>query len=180
METNTLIFYTALFFLCSIIGWIGELVAKPLIKKSQIKRGVLIGPYLPIYGFGALICVFLSNLTNNIFLYFLLCVIALSILEYLSHTILKKIFHKEWWNYSKHKFNLHGKISLFHSISFGIYAVLFRLAYPLITNAIESLQPDFLTFIVGSLVGIFIIDITISAIRLRKKTKSHLFGGFIV
>ncbi|NMA16210.1 MAG: hypothetical protein GX935_03035, partial [Erysipelotrichia bacterium] len=42
-----------LFFIYSVIGWLVEVFFVFLESKKIVNRGFLIGPYLPIYGFGA-------------------------------------------------------------------------------------------------------------------------------
>ena len=48
--------YIFLFFIYAFIGWIIEIILTIVMDHKLINRGFLIGPYLPIYGFG---CVFL-------------------------------------------------------------------------------------------------------------------------
>ena len=45
--------YFLLFFFCSMLGWLMEVTCKLFQFHRFINRGFLIGPYCPIYGFGA-------------------------------------------------------------------------------------------------------------------------------
>lgn len=49
-----------LFWIFSISGWIMEEIVCSISDKKLVNRGFLIGPYCPIYGFGALIMLLLS------------------------------------------------------------------------------------------------------------------------
>ena len=51
--------YFLLFLIYSFCGWAIEVIGKLIEKKKFINRGFLIGPYCPIYGFGALAITFL-------------------------------------------------------------------------------------------------------------------------
>ena len=44
-----------LFFVCSVLGWLMEVLCKLVQFRRFINRGFLIGPYCPIYGFGAVL-----------------------------------------------------------------------------------------------------------------------------
>ena len=59
--------YIFLFFIYSFIGWIIEIILTIVMDHKLINRGFLIGPYLPIYGFGCVFLVFiLDRFKNNI------------------------------------------------------------------------------------------------------------------
>ena len=58
MELN-LTYYFLLFMIYSIAGWILEVTCKYIDYKRFINRGFLIGPYCPIYGYGAILITFL-------------------------------------------------------------------------------------------------------------------------
>lgn len=111
------------FLLVSIIGWIMEVFVCSLEKRKFVDRGFLIGPYCPIYGFGALILLSLSYFKNNLIIVFLLSTILCSILEYFVSYYMEKIFKIRWWDYSCEPFNIHGRICLRNALAFGILGV---------------------------------------------------------
>ena len=47
--------YFLLFMVYSIAGWLMEVICKLISDHKFINRGFLIGPYCPIYGWGALL-----------------------------------------------------------------------------------------------------------------------------
>lgn len=56
------LFYFALFFIYSFIGWLIEMFCVNVILKQKFaNRGFLIGPYCPIYGSASLIMIFLLS-----------------------------------------------------------------------------------------------------------------------
>ena len=54
-EKNNLFVYIMLFFALAFIGWCFEVLNEIRKVHGFINRGVLHGPWLPIYGFGGLI-----------------------------------------------------------------------------------------------------------------------------
>ena len=52
-------YYFLIFMIYSIAGWILEVTCKYIDYKRFIDRGFLIGPYCPIYGYGAILITFL-------------------------------------------------------------------------------------------------------------------------
>lgn len=51
---NNAMIIILLFLIYSVIGWIVEEIDMLILTKKIVNRGFLIGPYCPIYGFGAL------------------------------------------------------------------------------------------------------------------------------
>lgn len=48
-----------IFFVASIIGWIYEMIFYKVTENILENRGFLYGPYVPVYGFGAILIVLL-------------------------------------------------------------------------------------------------------------------------
>lgn len=112
------------FIVYSFLGWVVQGIYVGFKKRHFVNTGFLYGPYVPIYGFGALIVLFvLAPISANGFFLFFGAVILTSILEYFTSWALQKLFHRQWWNYSKRPFNLHGRICLLNSTLYGIGAL---------------------------------------------------------
>jgi uncharacterized membrane protein len=89
--------------------------------KKWTARGFLIGPWCPIYGFGALfVSILLKKYYSDPVVLFVMSFVGGSILEYFTSYITEKIFHARWWDYSDHKYNVNGRISLTTSLGFGV------------------------------------------------------------
>ena len=117
----TIFLYILLFFLYSFLGWCLEVLCKLVSEKKFVNRGFLIGPYCPIYGYGAiLMSVLLQKYLDDPFTLFIMIVLICSVLEYFTSFFLEKIFHTRWWDYSHNKFNINGRICLETMIPFGI------------------------------------------------------------
>lgn len=156
--------YFILFIIYSIIGWIMEIIVVGYEEKKFINRGFLIGPYCPIYGYGAILMIFyLERYKDNFFTVFLLAVIVCSFIEYLVSYIMEKMFNARWWDYSNRKFNINGRICLLNAFLFGVLGVL--LVYfvnPFLSNLLLKLNISTLNIISIILFVIFSTDFVIS------------------
>lgn len=113
-----------LFIAYSMIGWMIEVVATFPDTKCFVNRGFLIGPYCPIYGWGALaITILLKRYMEDPLVLFVMSTIICSIIEYLTSYFMEKKYHARWWDYSNKKFNINGRICLETLIPFGILGV---------------------------------------------------------
>ena len=156
--------YLLLFFIYSCLGWIMEVVGKLIEKKRFINRGFLIGPYCPIYGHGAiLITLLLQKYIDDPIALFIMGVVICSILEYLTSYFMEKIFHARWWDYSRYKFNINGRICLKTMIPFGLLGLFIMYASnPFFFSIIENIPENILSIICIVFTSIFIIDNIVS------------------
>lgn len=157
--------YILLFFTYAILGWLMEVGCKLVETKKFINRGFLIGPYCPIYGWGAIIITLLLNkyLADPIAL-FIMAIVICSIIEYATSYFMEKIYHARWWDYSRRKYNINGRICLETMIPFGILGVLIMyFANPFFTGIYEKIPEIVLTVICSFLVIVFLIDNIISS-----------------
>lgn len=149
------------FFIYSFAGWVVELLWHSIVHKKIIEtRGVLFGPYCPIYGFGALLVLGTTyTIKDNLLLVFLAAVGLCSVLEYFTSFILEKIFNIRWWDYSEtRKLNINGRICLTASIGFGVFGIIAtQWVQPFIENCI-SLIPDTIQIIIALV--LFVVMLT--------------------
>lgn len=127
------------------LGWIIETLYTSIPKGAFQERGFLFGPIIPIYGFGALIILYLLDpFFESIFLVFVLGIIVTSILEYITSYIMEKIFHMRWWDYSNRKFNINGRICLRNSLLFGFLSVfLVEFIHPKVSQFILNIPSEY-------------------------------------
>lgn len=178
---QTIYTYFMLFLLYSILGWIIELVDLSIIERKLIKnRGFLIGPYCPIYGFGALLMtLFLTKYENDPVVLFFMAIIVTSILEYYTSVILEKIFKARWWDYSNMKFNINGRVLLINSLGFGFFGLILIYYFnPFLFSMFNKINPTFFAGISIILFIIFLTDVILSiTIMLKIKSNTKLFKG---
>ncbi len=152
-----------LFWLFSIFGWILEVIVCSLYDKKLVNRGFFIGPYCPIYGFGALIMLLLTPYQNHPFICFFMALVLCSILEYFTSFLMEKLFKIRWWDYSNDAFNINGRVCLRNAIAFGALGVIFtRYLNPFFSNIINMLSNQ--TIIILSIITLIVtlLDIIIS------------------
>ena len=179
---KTICYYFLLFMTYSVLGWILEVSCKLVEKKKFINRGFLIGPYCPIYGWGALMMtLLLKKYLNDIFTLFIMNILICSILEYFTSYFLEVIFKSRWWDYSNKKFNINGRICLETMIPFGLFGLLVMYVInPIIFNILNMIPISIIYFISIVLFLLLLIDtITSYSIitkikNINKKTQSHI------
>ncbi len=143
-------------------------------QKEPVNSGFLNGPFCPIYGIGAIIMfVFLQQFKGNIILLFLISFFVLSIWEYIVGYLLEKTFNTKYWDYTDHKFNIHGRVCLTNSIFWGILGVLFiNYINPFISQKLSLIDNQIIWYIDILLVIYIIIDIIISIISITQIDKA--------
>ena len=115
-----------IFFFYSVVGYIVEVTSCSIkSKKLTLSRGYLIGPYIPIFGFGGLfMTTLLSKYQNDILSLFINSMVYCCLLEYITSLVLEKIFKLRWWDYSDRRFNINGRVCLENGILFGIAGII--------------------------------------------------------
>ena len=170
--------YFLLFMIYAILGWIMEVTCKLVQYKRFINRGFLIGPYCPIYGYGALlITILLKRYTSDPIVLFVMAIVVCGTLEYLTSYFMEKIYKARWWDYSTKKFNINGRVCLETVIPFGILGLLIMyILNPFFIGKIEAIPPIILNVLSGILLIIYTCDNIISGIVIRyvKKTEKDL------
>lgn len=157
---KTIQIYFLLFMIYAVIGWFVEVTAMFLHKHRFINRGFLIGPYCPVYGYGALcMTLLLTKYQDDIFVLFGMSVLVCSILEYITSYIMEKLFKARWWDYSKKKFNLNGRICLSNAIMFGIGGVfIIFFVNPIILGFLYNNPKQILNIVTLILLVTYLID----------------------
>ncbi len=162
------------FFIYSFIGWILETIYAFLVLGHFVKRGFLIGPICPIYGFGAiLLLILLKNYKGKPISQFLIAGFTFTVFEYIASYMLEVIFGLRWWDYSSEAWNLQGRVSLSYSIIWGALGILLiEGIHPYISKILEKnkkkVKIKFQDFIILILIILFIVDIIFSSIKYLK------------
>lgn len=167
-----------LFFMGCIIGWGIEVIFRRF-KKENVSRkwvnpGFLVGPYLPLYGFGLCGLYLLASLENTSLIeevtagskiiLFIVMSIVMTLFEYIAGLIFIKGLHVQLWDYSKEKFNFQGIICLKFSIFWAILgAIYYFLVHPHILNALQWLSHNLqFSFFIVAFFGVFMVDVVYS------------------
>lgn len=162
-----------LFFIYAFLGYIIESTCVSVdYKKLTFSRGFLIGPYLPIFGFGGLLMsLFLEKYASDLIVLFIMSITICLTLEYLTSYFLEKIFKLRWWDYSEKKFNLNGRICLDVGIMFGLGGVIaIKFINPIIYKLFK-ITPNIVLIIIAIVLFIIIISDLIVSTRTVFKFK---------
>lgn len=164
--------YFLYFILYSMIGWFYEVFLEVVVYRWGFSnRGVLFGPYCIVYGFGALLLIFLltrlkkkkikiKKVNITPILVFIGIVVITTLVELIASYIME--FTKgEWlWDYTRFSFNFEGRIALNPSIRFGIGGMIFLyLLQPLFEKLTSSLSDKKLNIISVLVAIVFAIDL---------------------
>ncbi|MBR3490336.1 MAG: putative ABC transporter permease [Bacilli bacterium] len=162
-------------FICfSIVGWIYEVALFLIEDHVYVNRGVLFGPWLPVYGAGGLLIYFLFNKLKKkpvkigklnirpllIYIY----IVLLSTLVELLTTYIIDFMKSDWrklWDYSGMFLNFQGRVALKTSLKFGIVGIIgVYLIIPLIEKflGIKKIPTIIIKYVV---IALFIIDIIV-------------------
>lgn len=151
----------ALFFIFSVIGWIWEVVLHIIADGEFVKRGVLQGPWLPIYGYGGiLILTVLNKFREKPLLQFLTIIILCGTIEYFTSVYLETIYNgQRWWDYSGYFLNLHGRICAEGLLAFGLGGIIIvYIGAPLLDNLIQKINHKKLIIVCCILLSLFVLD----------------------
>lgn len=113
------------FYMYCFLGWCFESAYVSIRTRKFVNRGFMRGPFLPIYGSGAIMMYVVSMpFQDNIVLtYFAGCVGATA-LEYVTGFLMDRLFHIRYWDYSNQKFNFQGHICLSSTLTWGFFTIL--------------------------------------------------------
>lgn len=152
--------YIFIFFVGSLIGFIYEEVFCYLFDHELVKRGFLYGPYLPVYGFGAILMVWLlKRFKKNPLVVFLLAMLVTGILEYFTGYLLFQIYHKTWWDYTGLFLNINGYVCLRSVLTFGIGGLLLiYIVEPLVCKMASKIDNFKFSLTSFAIVCLFFID----------------------
>ena len=156
-----------LFFIGCVFGWLWEVALHLLQSGEFANRGTLHGPWLPIYGGGAvLVLLMLYRFRKRHVTEFVLIVVVCGIVEYVTHWILEVTSGgQRWWDYSGYYLNVNGRICAEGLLVFGIAGIAFvYVAAPLLDNFLVNIRMKILVPICAVLLGVFAADIVYSAI----------------
>lgn len=155
------------------MGWVLESVCKSIAQKKWVNSGFLHGPLCPIYGFGALIMLlFLSKFAHNVLLLFVASFLILSIWEYAVGTYLEMVYQTKYWDYSKKKWNIQGKVCLQNSIYWGILGVVFiKWIHPAVSMGVEQIPIDILIYMNIFAYLALIVDTIASTVKVKTMRK---------
>lgn len=155
-----------MFFLFACAGWVWEVALGFIQGGGFVNRGVLHGPWLPIYGAGGvMILVLLARLRRRPAAEFCAAIVLCGAVEYFTSLYLEFTHGGlKWWDYSGYFLNLHGRICAEGLLVFGVagLAVVYYLA-PALDDLLRRLKPAVAVPLCAVLLAAFLTDQVYSA-----------------
>ncbi|MDR1836010.1 MAG: putative ABC transporter permease [Fusobacteriaceae bacterium] len=122
--------YFYLYMLYAFLGWIYETLLFSVNERRFVNRGFNFGPWIPIYGFGAVVimlavvyfigdrCTFRGRNIRPVAVFFLIGILA-TLAELAGSYIMQNVFGLKLWDYSELRLNFEGRIALRPSFIFA-------------------------------------------------------------
>lgn len=177
---------TLIFFVGCVGGWCMELVFRRIVHKKWINPGFLVGPYLPLYGFGLtflfVICSFdygfISNPVWQKVFVIAIITIVMTLTEYVTGLVFIKGMRVKLWDYSDRWGNIQGIICPLFSLIWGVIGAIYYLfVHDKIVGATVWMANHLANgYFVGVISGVMIVDVVHSfnvVDKIRKWAKEH-------
>ena len=152
------------FYVYCFLGWCFESAYVSIKSGKLINRGFIRGPFLPLYGSGAIMMFVVSMpfQDNVVLTYFAGCVGATA-LEYVTGVTMEALFKVRYWDYSGKKLNFQGHICLSSTIVWGFFTILMtRVIHRPIEQLVLAIPYDVLHYLTWVLTIYIVADFVLS------------------
>ena len=117
--------WLSFFYLYCIFGWCFESMYVSLKQHCFVNRGFLKGPWLPLYGSGAVLVLLITMpFDQHPVAVYIAGVIGATLLELVTGEAMVHLFKVRYWDYSNQHFQYKGHICLSSSIVWGFFSVM--------------------------------------------------------
>ena len=169
--------FVFIFYIGSSIGWILELFYRRYENKKWVNPGFLVGPYLPIYGFGltfvSLLHYFLIQYNFNPILTIVLMGLVMTLLELITGLIFLKLGVR-LWDYRGRWLNFKGVICPWFTLIWtGLAALYYYFLADYVIKALSWFSTHLsFSYVLGVFTGLIVIDFIYSS-KLYKKIRKY-------
>lgn len=150
-----------IFFIMAFVGWIWEVSLHLISDGEFVNRGVLHGPWLPIYGTGSiLILLLLNKFRKKPALEFFSAIVVCGVVEYYTSYYLE-ITHngQKWWDYTGYFLNINGRICAEGLLTFGLGGMLIvYILAPLLDNMLRRIPQKLIVALCAGLLIVYCCD----------------------
>lgn len=168
------------YFVCYIIygflGWMYESFFYSVQFKRPVNTGFLHICFCPIYGFA---CVGNAIVFRNIespAVIFVVSMLLISILEYITSYFLERTFSRRWWDYSDWPCNINGRVSLFSSLGFGTLSLMqMKLIHPAVAGVVTRLSDKMTDGIIALFLMVIALDLMLSIKEIERGDRDLWF-----
>lgn len=157
----------------SVFGFVVELLyGLAYTRTLQIRQGLIYGPFIQVYGMGALAYYFLVKKVQDPKKIFFIGMILGGVLEYICSFGQEVFFKSVSWDYSDLFLNVNGRTSLIYCIYWGIIGVFFlKVVYPAFEKLEKYLENKKLRLFSYFFMIFMIFDVTISCMAASRQTQ---------
>lgn len=160
---RTVLYILLLFFIGCLSGWIYEEFFYWFTEGMLRNRGILYGPWLPIYGLGTLVIYGLKPLKAHPVRLFILCMILTGVVEYVIGSIGIYYMGMRLWDYRGMFLNLNGIICFRSIFSFAVLGLIFLyILEPVSNHGYQKWNPCVIGSIGVILTVLFLLDCFLS------------------
>ena len=165
VNTDKLCYLFLIFLTGCFVGWIYEEVFYWITEGMLQNRGILYGPWLPIYGVGALGIYAMKPLKKYPVLLFFLCAAITGVVEYIIGFAGIRLFGMRLWDYRGMFLNIGGIICLRSVLSFAVMGMVFHyLLEPAAERMVKKANRNIVYIACLSLLTLFLADCLFSAL----------------
>ena len=164
MVHYTVVHWLFFFYIYCFLGWCFESTFVSAKSHKWVNRGFMRGPFLPLYGSGAMMMYVVSlPFQDNIVLTYIAGVIGATALEYVTGVVMETLFKVRYWDYSSKPFNFQGHICLRSSIAWGFLTILMtRVIHKPIERLVMSIPLNVLSYVTIAVTVYMVADFTLS------------------
>jgi uncharacterized membrane protein len=159
--------YLLYLYIYSFVGWVYETTFVSTREKKFINRGFMHGPFLPIYGAGALIIIFANKFSHsNGIEFFLISIVFCTFMELCTGLVMESLFKVRYWDYRKIPGNIKGYIAPPVSLFWGILALILNyFVHPFISHCLSYIPFRYLEIATYILTIYTAVDFTLSFVE---------------
>lgn len=161
--------YTAIqwlffFYFYCFFGWVFESTYVSIKSRHFVNRGFMRGPFLPIYGSGAIMMLVVSMpFQDDLILTYLAGCVGATLLELVTGMTMEALFKVRYWDYSNQKFNYKGHICLSSTIAWGFLTIFMtQFLHKGVEKLVLSIPYNILTILTVVLSVYIVADFTLS------------------
>ena len=163
--TDRLCYLFLIFLTGCLVGWVYEEIFYWITEGLLRNRGILYGPWLPIYGIGALGIYAMKPVKKHPVLLFFLCAMVAGIVEYIIGYIGIRYFGMRLWDYRELLWNIDGIICFRSVVSFALMGLVFHdWLEPAGAQIVQKLPSGTVRTVCLVLLLTFLVDCILSAL----------------
>ncbi len=164
MYQYTIIQWLFFFYFYCFFGWIFESTFVTIKSRKFVNRGFMRGPFLPIYGSGAIMMLVVSMpFQDNLILTYLAGCVGATALEFVTGVAMESLFKVRYWDYSNQKINYKGHICLSSTLAWGFLTIFMTgFLHKGVEKLIFAIPYGFLTCVTAVVTVYLIMDFTLS------------------